>query len=86
MAWMKRAEKKARKMSRAERRAFNEGYAAGYTKGLYDGNPFNKLVEACGNLAKNLSIVTNAKYSENVKEGTSIPIDEEDDENGKETT
>lgn len=70
-------------MSRAERKAFNDGYIAGYKKGLYDGNPFNKLVESFGNLAKKLSIVTNEKYSENVEEGTSIPIDEkEDDENG----
>lgn len=67
-------------MSRAERKAFNEGYIAGYTKGLYDGNPFNKVTESLGNLAKKFSIVTNAKYSENVEEGTSIPIDEEDDE------
>lgn len=72
-------------MSRAERKAFNDGYAAGYTKGLYDGNPLNKLIESFGNMAKNLSISTNTKYSENVKEGTSIPIDEKEDDYGSDS-
>lgn len=73
-------------MSRAERKAFNEGYIAGYTKGLYDGNPVNKILETFSELAKNIgdsvSICSKEKYSENVEEGTSIPIDEKEGENG----
>ena len=42
------------KMSRAERKAYNkgkrDGYMDGYVKGLYDGNPFNKIVEALSSM------------------------------------
>ena len=44
------------KMTKRERAAYKlgkrEGYNEGYIKGLYDGNPFNKLAEACSNMLK----------------------------------
>ena len=47
------------KRSRRDRKNFNAGqrlgYAEGYAKGLYDGNPFNKMIEALSSLATNLS-------------------------------
>ena len=44
------------KMSRAERKAFNYGkkvgYLEGYAKGVYDGNPFNKILETVQEMVK----------------------------------
>ena len=51
------------KMSRSKRKAYNQGrrdgqqigYFEGYAKGLHDGNPFNKIIEAVSNLAKTIA-------------------------------
>lgn len=47
------------KMSRAERKAYKQGrrdgYLDGYTKGLYDGNPFNKIVEAISDMVNTIT-------------------------------
>ena len=51
------------KMSRRERKIFEAGkragfevgFGAGYEKGLYDGNPFNAIVEATKTLAVTLN-------------------------------
>lgn len=47
------------KMSRHDRKIFNQGKAAGfaegYAKGLYDGNPFNKIMEAVQEMADNIT-------------------------------
>ena len=48
------------KMSRSERKAYNAGkregreigWLEGYAKGLYDGNPFNKMLEAISSMVK----------------------------------
>ena len=45
-------------MSRAERKAFNYGkkvgYLEGYAKGVYDGNPFNRILETAQEMIKTL--------------------------------
>lgn len=47
------------KMSKAERKVFNlgkqVGYSEGYVKGLYDGNPFNHMMDAIRSMAENLT-------------------------------
>ena len=56
------------KMSRRERRIFEAGkragfevgYEIGYEKGLYDGNPFNAIIEA----AKTLTVPLNEKLKD----------------------
>ena len=46
-------------MKRSERKAYNqgkrEGYKDGYVKGLYDGNPFNKIVDALVEMANTIT-------------------------------
>lgn len=53
------------KMSRAKRKAFNlgkqVGYSEGYAKGLYDGNPFNKMLDSIRSLKENLTRPENLK-------------------------
>lgn len=46
-------------MSRSKRKAYNrgrhDGYMEGYAKGLYDGNPFNRIVEAVSSMTKTIA-------------------------------
>lgn len=64
------------KMSRAERKAFNlgkqVGYSEGYAKGLYDGNPFNKMLDSIRSLMENLTrpeVLKMLKEARNAQEG-----------------
>ena len=47
------------KMSRTERKAYKQGkrdgYMDGYVKGLYDGNPFNKIIEAISSMVDTIT-------------------------------
>ena len=71
-----RRERKALTASKQE--GYSLGYAEGYAKGLYDGNPFNKMVEALSSLVNN--------FSEAVKKNPELlaelnkPSTDEDDE------
>ena len=66
------------KMSRAERKSFNlgkqVGYSEGYAKGLYDGNPFNHMIDAMRAMSESvtgpevLKIVKEAKEAEDAED------------------
>ena len=61
------------KMSRRERRIFEAGkragFEVGYEKGLYDGNPFNRIIEAVSELAETLqeAMENNPEFAEQVR-------------------
>lgn len=60
------------KMSRKERRIYNigkkEGYAEGYAQGLYDGNPFNRMIDAVKSMVDKMTTPEVLKAIEQMKE------------------
>lgn len=60
-------------MTRAERKAYNQGkrdgYDIGYIQGLYDGNPFNKFIDAVKKAVDGLKDCDIEAISEQLNEG-----------------
>lgn len=52
-------ESEIRDMTRAERKAYKQGkrdgYDIGYLQGLYDGNPFNRIVDSLNKCVQSLA-------------------------------
>ena len=75
-----------KKISRSKREAYNQGrhdgYMEGYAKGLYDGNPFNTMVEALSSLANTISeaIKENPDLLKEMKEMETLDIEGFDEE------
>ena len=72
------------KKSKRERKAFNEGKRAGYTEGylqgLYDGNPFNKIVDACRDMIDTLiTSLSDPEFVKMLEEARELEIVEGDD-------
>lgn len=69
------------KMSRAKRKAFNlgklAGYSEGYAKGLYDGNPFNRILDTAKSLIEKM---TNPEIIEAIKEAKAAKEEAEEGE------
>lgn len=75
-----------KKLSRRERKIYEEGraagYAEGYKNGLYDGNPFNALIDG---LRERLNVVADAvkdnpELLKQIQEQNTLEIEEGDND------